>query len=784
MNRPREIQLANDNMLDITFQLNGAACAVRCNPSARLADVLRDNLKLTGTKIGCNAGDCGARTVLLDGNQVCACLTAAAQVEGRAVTTIEGLVQNGVMSKLQNAFHTHGGAQCGICTPGMLMAATDLLARIPQPNEAQVLDALGGVLYRKIIEAVLDTASTGAILGLPLTGEAMGARVPKVDGIAKIGGVERFGADSIPDNALWLLVIRSLHARATFSLGDSAPLHKKYPGLVQILTAKNVPSSGFGIYPTIKDQPVLADCEVRFPGEAIVALVGERGVIEAISDDEIPIRYVPQAPILTVEQATSKDAAQVQSDKPGNFLIEGKVRRGDAASAMETCAAIAEGEFRTSFVEHAYIEPEAGWAERVGDRLEIHVTTQTPYMDRDEMAVVMSMKPEQIRIVPTACGGGFGGKKVDTDRFLGPEQAAVRVDGEQIGHVTTAEYGSQMLALGGVRHFTGGGKKEGRVTCASLLDLCNKKAVEMSVDGGATVIVQAGKAPIVNGVPEERMRVGCGSATIGIFAQQWFGHADEVIVVDDHITGVLSEHQTGRFLDMKPAGIKVKGKRSTPGRYFQVAEPGMGWGGTNLKDPLAIIEKIDPKLAWPGLKLLMVSTTGEHAEWFELDTNLKPIKAAMPEPIKTVVDRIAENCEPALCTVLFMGGAGGSLRAGVTENPVRLTRSVKELLTRVTCGGAPVYVWPGGGITLMVDVTRMPDNAFGYVPTPALVAPIEFTLSREHYRALGGHMDKVVSLADVLRATKFSAQIGHEENPWPLNLAWQREEYPPLQGED
>ena len=306
----------------------------------------------------------------------------------------------------------------------------------------------------------------------------------------------------------------------------------------------------------------------------------------------------------------------------------------------------------------------------------------------------------------------------------------------------------------------------------------------MSVDGGATIIVEAGKAPIVNGVPEQRMRVGCGSATIGIFAQQWFGHADEVIVVDDHITGVLSEHQAGRFLDMKPAGIKVKGKRSTPGRYFQVAEPGLGWGGTNLTDPLAIIEKIDPKFAWPGLKLLMVSTTGEHAEWFELDTNLKPVKAAMPASIKTVVDRIAENCEPALCTVLFVGGAGGSLRAGVTENPVRLTRSVKELLTRVTCGGAPVYVWPGGGITLMVDVTRMPDNSFGYVPTPALVAPIEFSMSREHYQDLGGHMDKVVALEDVLRATKFSTQIGHEENPWPLNLAWQREEYPPLQGED
>ena len=138
------------------------------------------------------------------------------------------------------------------------------------------------------------------------------------------------------------------------------------------------------------------------------------------------------------------------------------------------------------------------------------------------------------------------------------------------------------------------------------------------------MVVQADRPPVVNGTREERMRVGCGSATIGMFAPQWHGHVDEVIVVDDHITGVLSEHQAGRFLDMKPAGIRVRGRKSTPGRYFQVAEPGLGWGGTDVTDPLEIIEKIDPKPAWPGLRLLMVSTTGEHSAWFVLDEDLKP----------------------------------------------------------------------------------------------------------------------------------------------------------------
>ncbi|HKU26972.1 MAG TPA: hypothetical protein VJQ54_15970, partial [Candidatus Sulfotelmatobacter sp.] len=135
---------------------------------------------------------------------------------------------------------------------------------------------------------------------------------------------------------------------------------------------------------------------------------------------------------------------------------------------------------------------------------------------------------------------------------------------------------------------------------------------------------------------------------------------------------------------------------------------------------------------------------------FELNEDLRPIEIDLPATLQESVARIQENCEPALCTVLFMGGAGGSLRAGVTENPVRLTNSVRDALTRVTCGGAPVYVWPGGGITFMVDVSRMPQNAFGYVPTPALVAPIEFTLKLSDYGVLGGHLSEVRPISSIV----------------------------------
>jgi hypothetical protein len=399
----------------------------------------------------------------------------------------------------------------------------------------------------------------------------------------------------------------------------------------------------------------------------------------------------------------------------------------------------------------------------------------TTYPDYKPAPFIVASEVDGVDMVTVVTEGIFsycGVKiKIDTDRFLGAEQAVVRAQGEAVGHVTTGEYGSQMLSLGGVHHLTGGSKKEGRVTCDTLLALCNKQPVELVIDGGSTVIVEAGKAPIVNGVPEERMRVGCGSATIGMFAKQWQGKVDEVVVVDDHITGVLSEHQAGKLLGIPDTGIKMRGRRSTPGRYFQVAEPGTGWGGTDISDPLAILQPFDAKVARPGMTMLMVSTTGEHAAYFELDAELKPVQRALPQQLQDSVARIQENCEPALCTVLFMGGAGGSLRAGVTENPVRLTQSVKRALTYVSCGGAPAYIWPGGGITIMVDVTLLPQNAFGYVPTPALVAPIEFTLRLSDYEALGGHMDYVQQLATLAADGSRRQQVTrHAEAPWPLDF--------------
>ncbi|MBX6320961.1 MAG: molybdopterin-dependent oxidoreductase [Rhodospirillaceae bacterium] len=403
----------------VPFRLNGTEVAVAAPPARRLADVLRDDLGLTGTKIGCNAGDCGACTVLLDDEPVCACLVPLAQVAHRSVTTVEGLAGDGALSALQAAFHRHGAAQCGICTPGMLTAALGLLRRTPRPDEAAVLDALGGVLcrctgYRKIVEAVLDAAGAAARparVDAPPPGAAVGARLPKVDGLAKLTGAERFGADLAPADCLWLRTVRSPHWSATFDLGPLDDLFARHPGLVRVLTAADIPgSNSFGIYPDIKDQPVLADGVVRYRGEAVFALVGDRDTVEGISDDELPLRWHPRPALHGLDAALAPGAPALHADRPDNVLVRGLVRKGDAEAALAGAAVVVEGSWQTAFVEHAYIEPEAGYARRVGDRVEIYACTQTPYMDRDEVARVLGLAPDRVRILPSACGGGFGGK--------------------------------------------------------------------------------------------------------------------------------------------------------------------------------------------------------------------------------------------------------------------------------------------------------------------------------------------------------------------------------------
>jgi aldehyde oxidoreductase len=406
--------------------VNGKRVVFAGPPAKRLSDVLRDDLGLTGTKVGCHAGDCGACTVLLDGEQVCSCITATAQCAGKSITTVEGLAENGELNRLQQAFLAHGAAQCGICTPGMLMAASDVLRRHPNPTEQQVLDGLAGVLcrctgYRKIVAAVLGSGAGEATSALhadtPATlaaGKAVGARMTRLDGPAKLTGAEKFGADQYPADSLWMRTVRSPHARARFTIGDLDRFRREHPQVEAILTAQDVPENSFCVFPTPKDQPVLADGHVRMRGEAVMLLLGAMDGILAIPEADIPIAWHPESALDTPEKALVETGALIHDFAPENVLCRGRVVKGHAEQALREAAFVAEGEFRTAYVEHAYIEPEAGYAEVFEEngqqRIRIFASTQTPVMDREEVARVLKLPSSAVHIVPSAIGGGFGGK--------------------------------------------------------------------------------------------------------------------------------------------------------------------------------------------------------------------------------------------------------------------------------------------------------------------------------------------------------------------------------------
>ncbi len=400
----------------ISFSVNGRVSEIAALGTRRLSRVLRDDLGLTGTKVGCDAGDCGACTVLLDGEPICACLTAVGQVAGCEVTTVEGLASRSPLhDHLQLSFLTHGAAQCGACTPGMLVAATALLERNSSPDEREVMDALGGVLcrctgYRKIISAVMD-AGAGVVPASPAAGAAVGARLVRLDGQQKVDGTEIFGADEICAGALGVRVIRAPHHRARFQFGNLDQFAAAHPGVILVLTAKDVPGVDcYGVIPKYADQPVFAHREARHRGEAVAAVVGDPDVLEPLDLADFPIRWEELPPLQTMDEALAADAPRIHAHREENVLVRGRVVCGDVENALAQADVVVEGEYETGFVEHAYIEPEAGFARRVGDGIEVQACTQSPYMDRADIAKILGIAPEKVRIIPTAVGGGFGSK--------------------------------------------------------------------------------------------------------------------------------------------------------------------------------------------------------------------------------------------------------------------------------------------------------------------------------------------------------------------------------------
>ncbi len=325
--------------------------------------------------------------------------------------------------------------------------------------------------------------------------------------------------------------------------------------------------------------------------------------------------------------------------------------------------------------------------------------------------------------------------KVDTDIAIGKQGDSVFVGKREVGMVETEQYGSKMLHIGGVNQLTG---KNGLLVARTITDIANRKPVKLKIKT-RRLSVRVGHPPVIDNNEAAKMRVGCGSATLGIFAPLLKEAADDVIILDAHITGLMSQHVAGRFAGAKPTGVSLEFKQSTPGRYF--GDHGNGWGGTSITNPTDIIKKIDMKIAWKGMTIFITETTGQNSIMLKVDENGSLCEILLNENAKAALDAISGACEPSRVSAVYTGGAGGSARAGVVRYPVRLTRAVHECKASLTVGGSPTFVLPGGGISFMVDVERVKPGSFYWTPTPATICPVEYTMKLKDYEKMGGHVE-------------------------------------------
>jgi selenium-dependent xanthine dehydrogenase len=399
----------------IEFWLNGDRHEIEISPQAMLLDVLRDGLRLTGTKNGCGHNACGACTVIVDGEPVRSCVYPASRIEGKRVETIEGLAEDGQLHPLQQAFIDTGAVQCGFCTPGMIMAAKALLDRKPRPSRQEIVEALEGNLcrctgYAKIIEAVEVAAGQEkprrTQRELPTT--IVGHDLPRPDARAKVTGRATFAADLYFEDMLFAKVLRSEYPHAKILSVDTERA-KALPGVAAVITADDVPGEkNHGL--ARLDWPVLAYDKVRYLGDAIAVVAAESEAIATEALKLIEVGYEPLTVVASAAAALEPDAPLVHEE--GNILEHIRLRRGDVEKGFAEADVIVEQEYRTPFGDHLFLEPEAAVGLLDGEgRVVVYVGSQIPFSDRAQTAASLGLPQDRVRVIQTKVGGAFGGKE-------------------------------------------------------------------------------------------------------------------------------------------------------------------------------------------------------------------------------------------------------------------------------------------------------------------------------------------------------------------------------------
>jgi len=416
-------------MSNINVSVNGEEYSLESRPGETLSTLLRQRLQLTGTKIGCEEAECGACTVLVDGEPVVSCIYPAERANGKTIITIEGLAQRVhdemKLHPLQEAFVEHGAVQCGFCIPGQILTAYALLKRNPNPDSADVRFALKDTLcrcagYPSIENAILAAAQalrTGEPVQKPShipdsihDHKTVGHSHLRPEAVEKVTGEAVYTDDLVFDGMLFAKARRAMIPHGFLTKLDISKA-KAHPGVVAVLTAEDIPAErNHGL--VIFDWPVLVGIgeRVRYVGDAIAIVAAETQEIAEQASALIEAEFDLQPVITNPVQARQEGVPQLH--EKGNLLKHIKVRKGDMEKGFAESDVILEHTFHTAITDHAFLEPECSIAVPLPDgRMEIYVGSQIPYQDRTQVARVMGWPEERVRVVGQLMGGGFGGKE-------------------------------------------------------------------------------------------------------------------------------------------------------------------------------------------------------------------------------------------------------------------------------------------------------------------------------------------------------------------------------------
>jgi CO/xanthine dehydrogenase Mo-binding subunit/aerobic-type carbon monoxide dehydrogenase small subunit (CoxS/CutS family) len=415
----------------ISCTVNGKLVTFRLVAGETLATVLRERLHLTGTKIGCNESECGACTVLVDGQPILSCCYPAARLEGKDILTIEGLASHDGqvessrgLHPLQQAFIDHGAVQCGFCTPGQILTAYALLVRNPAPSRADIRQALEGVLcrcggYPAIERAILAAAQAlQAGYSIPVPDyplvqsplREVGKPQIRPDGFQKVTGSARYTDDLYFENMLYGRVKRSEVPHGILRSIDVTRA-RGFPGVRAVLTAADLPGEHcHGL--VSEDWPILVGVGERFRyvGDALAIVAAETADIAAKALELITFDYEPQAVVTGPLEARQPQAPRLHVN--GNLLKHIWVRKGDISRGFAQADLILEHTFTSPTTEHMFLEPECSIARLAPDgQMEIYVGSQIPYSDRQQVAGALGLPEEKVRVLGQFVGGAFGGKE-------------------------------------------------------------------------------------------------------------------------------------------------------------------------------------------------------------------------------------------------------------------------------------------------------------------------------------------------------------------------------------